>query len=212
MNLVRRGIFLPKFAAAMQDFLEKNKGTYTTEKILDCGDYEIITVMSDKFDDCKLLFTSGLSKLNQEVDEGHEAYTNIELFFCLPEYWNLDKEPWPLVWLRKMGDYVVKGNSWVGHGHTIPLSEPFQVADNQFTTDAFFIMRPDYLADQLGDDFSSEAGFVPLAIVPIYKQELDLKIRTSHNLLLKRFEKKAVDERIDIYRKSSCRKKVFGIF
>lgn len=196
----------------MQDFLEKHKASVTSKKILDCGEYEIIAVTSDKFDDCKLLFTNGLSKIDQDVEDGNEAYTNIELFFCLPEYWNIDREPWPLVWLRKMGDYVMKKKSWVGHGHTIPLSEPLDVADNQFTSEAFFIMRPDYLQDHFGDDFISNAGFVPLAIVPIYMQELEMKIRTSHNLLLRRFEKKAVDERIDMFRKSSCRKKVWGIF
>ena len=196
----------------MQDFLEKHKASITSKKILDCAEYEIVAVTSDKFDDCKLLFTNGLSKIDQDVEDGNEAYTNIELFFCLPEYWNLDREPWPLVWLRKMGDYVVKKKSWVGHGHTIPLSESLDVADNQFTSEAFFIMRPDYLQDHFGDDFISETGFVPLAIVPIYKQELEMKIRTSHNLLLRRFEKKAVDERIDMFRKSSCRKKVWGIF
>ncbi|MCH2234902.1 MAG: suppressor of fused domain protein [Crocinitomicaceae bacterium] len=196
----------------MQAFLQKNKETYQSEKVLSCGEYDIITVMSDKFDDCKLLFTRGISKIDQKVDDGHEAYINIELFFCLPEYWNLEKMPWPIEWLQKMGDYVVKQKSWFGHGHTIPLSTPLEMADGKFKAEAFFLMRPDYLANQLGDDFVSESGFVPLAIVPIFKQELDLKIRTSHNLLLKRFEKKAVDERIDIYRKSSCRKKVWGIF
>ena len=195
----------------MKEFLAQNKSEYSSEVLKACEGFDIVSVKHQSFKECLVLFTSGLSKVNQEVIAGSEAYTNIELFFCLPEYWSLENSPWPLDYLKRLGDYVVAKKSWLGNGHTMPTGNPPESLEEHFKAKAFILMRPDYLKHFFGDDFISKNGFVPLAVVPIFPQELAVKIRTSHTLIFEKFEAKGVDERIDTYRKSALRKKFFGI-
>lgn len=195
----------------MQNSLFGENSNFEIKEIENLDQYNLVEVRNSKFKEFKLLYTDGLRKLTQNVKEGSEAYQHIEVFFCLPEYWDYKVKPWPMEWIKRIADFAVSGKSWLGNGHTMPAGNPPQKLEPTFEANAFVLMRPMYLKLFLGEEFVKERNYVPLAIAPIFQQELNVKVRTSHNLLFEKFVKKGVDERIDEFRKSTCRKRLLGI-
>ena len=172
-------------------------------------DFSIYTVKpTDK--NYQLLVTDGLSKRNQEVTENHSKFAHIELYFCLPDYWDLERHSWPIYWLNKIAQVPQKNNTWFGPGDTIPAGNPPQPLSEQFTANHFILSEPLLLKDILsGDEWENEA-FQFLSIIPIFQPETGFKLRNSSTVLIHRLQNKGVSEMIDIYRTSVCRKRILG--
>jgi len=150
--------------------------------------------------DITLIVTSGLKNFNQPVDEKNEAYKNIELCFCLPEYWDLKKKSWPIEWMNKLAEIPQKKNTWFGIGDTIPAGNPPVEIDPTFKADHFILSPPMLLADASFNMKNDSEEFKWLTIIPIFKKELDFKLQNSHRVLFQKFETKNVTELVDIYR------------
>lgn len=157
----------------------------------------------------QLLFTEGLANFNQPIKEGFEAYQNIELYFCLPDYWNLDKESWPIKWLSRVAQVPQKNSTWFGPGDTIPAGSPPEVLSDRFPANHFMLCDP-IKAAFFEDSPWKESGISFLGLVPIAQQELDYKLRNSATVLLQRLEKKGHTEQVDLFRSSVCRKRILG--
>lgn len=154
-----------------------------------------------------LLFTSGLSNTNQFVDENSKALEKIELYFCLPEYFDLKKEQWPIYWLDRVASIPQKNKTWLGLGDTIPAGKPPEAISDKLTANHFVIMNPYVIQKYLNE----ESEVYHLAIVPIFQEELDYKLRNSYTILFKKFSKNGITEMVDIYRSSCCRKRILGM-
>ena len=96
----------------------------------------------------QLLITDGLRSYTQGVNEDNKDLAHIELYFCLPDYWNLERNPWPLEWLNKLAEVPQKNNTWYGVGDTIPAGNPPAELDEKFTANHFILARPNLLAAQ----------------------------------------------------------------
>jgi hypothetical protein len=147
----------------------------------------------------------------QDVNDKNEGLEHIELYFCLPNYWNLENKDWPIHWLNRIAQIPQKNKTWFGLGDTIPAGNPSEALEKTFQANHFIIAKPNHLETPFGGD-GWVAPFKMMAVIPIFQTEMDYKLRNSHTILFKKMNKKNVTELIDPYRESSCRKRIMGMF
>lgn len=175
-----------------------------------------------------ILITSGMSDLPMKVPEEFEVNKHIELCMLLPEVWNLEAKSyedmaevfkdennyWPIRWLKNIARFPHEYDTWVGYGHTIPNgadAEPF--ADN--TKLGCMILFPSLT---LSDDFfelkiNAEKEINFYCLYPIYKEEMNFKLKKGSDALISKFEKNNIYDVLDINRTNTCLKKgLFGLW
>ncbi|NOQ70959.1 MAG: hypothetical protein GQ574_03095 [Crocinitomix sp.] len=160
---------------------------------------------------CHFLFTEGLSNNIQNVKEGFESFKKIELYFCLPDYWKLDTDKWPIEWLEKLACLPQKNNTWFGPGDTIPAGNPPMYLSDRFEANHFMLVEPIRLAPFFENKIWEVLDIRFLGIVPISQGELDYKIRNSATVLTRRLKKANHSEKVDMFRTSVCRKRFLGL-
>lgn len=169
-------------------------------------DIDLVELADSKF---KLLVTNGLREFKQAVNSDNEDLERIELYFCLPEYFNLEQNSWPIEWLECIARVPQKNKTWFGHGDTIPAGNPPVEVDPQFKANHFILSRPIHLSETFSANRLGNYSF--LAVIPIFQREVDYKLKNSHTMLFNLFEKKKITEELDLYRED-VRKKRFKIF
>jgi len=158
----------------------------------------------------QILYTDGMHKYTQPVNEKCAEFERIELYFCLPSYWNLKDNNWPLLWLNKLAELPQKKSTWYGPGDTIPAGSPPEKLSPDFAANHFMLVQPIELEHELTTNFNSELGVKFFGIIPLFQQELDYKIRNSATVLTSRLTKKTQTEKLDTFRTPVCRKRVLG--
>jgi hypothetical protein len=140
-----------------------------------------------------------------------------ELMVTLPPDWKLDKESfederwyWPVRLIKTLARLPHKYGTWLGWGHTVPNGDPAEpyAADVRF--DGCILLPSISVPDgfhRLRIDADKEIAFY--AVVPLYREELALKLRAGAEKLLERFDKKHIDDMIDA-RRPNAGKKLFG--
>ncbi len=168
------------------------------------------------------LVTSGMSDKPMTVPEGLEEYKYAELCILLPGNWAIDgtnyqtmeeafkdeKNYWPVRWLKTIARFPHEYDTWVGRGHTIPNgedAEPF--ADN--TKFGCMILLPSL---SLGGNFyklkiNDEKVITFYCLYPLFKEEMELKLKKGSDALINKFEKYRVTDIVDIERPNTCLKK-----
>jgi hypothetical protein len=162
-----------------------------------------------------ILVTSGMSDLPMHVPEGLEAHQYAELCILLPANWPLSQEAfkdennyWPVRWLKEIARFPHEYETWVGWGHTIPNgSEAAPFAGN--TGLGCMLLLPSI---SLPEDFVTLKTKDGLSInfyclYPLYKEELDYKLKEGCDKLLDKFEEHEISDVIEIKRTNTCRKK-----
>ncbi|MFT4601631.1 MAG: hypothetical protein ACI857_001814 [Arenicella sp.] len=172
--------------------------------------FDIFHIIQDKLP-YQLLYTVGLSNNIQDVDQKNAGLEKIELYFALPSFWNIDLHSWPIQWLNRITQVPQKNNTWFGMGDTIPAGNPPEFLHDAFDANHFMICSPDFLAEDLSGEKWAESEFKMLAVMVLFQNEVDYKLRNSHTVLQKKLRKKAVNEVLDTYRTSVCRKRIIGI-
>jgi len=165
---------------------------------------QLATSASWKF---KLLFTNGLSKNEQKTDAKFDAFKQIELYFCLPDYWDLETDHWPVYWLNRVAEVPQKNDTWFGPGDTIPAGNPPILLTDRFPANHFMLVEPIKLDYLLKSTIFSENKIAFLGIIPISQLEVEYKIRNSGKVLLNKILKANYTEQVDIFREVVCRKR-----
>lgn len=164
------------------------------------------------------LVTSGMSDLPMTVSPGSGAPEYVELMLTLPADWKLDQTSvedenwyWPVRQLKYLARLPHKFQTWLGWGHTVPNGDPAEpyasntklcgaiVLPSVTVPDAFHTLRID-----------DEKEITFYAVVPLFEDEMNLKLRSGTDELLKRFGKKGITDIISPTR-SNVAKKWFGI-
>ena len=120
-----------EFIESMEKHIESKLGEIHMvlhEKISAHLHIDLYWVISEYIDEKYNYFiTSGMSSLPMKVDDENKQFA--ELVIILPENWKLDKESiqkekhwWPLRLLKLLARYPHENGTWIGEGHTIPLS------------------------------------------------------------------------------------------
>lgn len=161
-----------------------------------------------------LLTTIGMSDFEMPVPEKHQERSKIELFFCLPDYWKPEEMENPnhnWVWDRItfMSGFPKERNTWFGNGHTMPFNREETAISEKFQQEYFFFTDPFELTKEMRPIRQKEGNIHFIAVVPIFKRELDFKNKAGGHSLLRKFVKKGVSEKVDMFRLCAVRKRLF---
>jgi hypothetical protein len=163
------------------------------------------------------LLTSGMSDRPMAAPEPFLRYG--ELMICLPPTWPLTQEAfqeernyWPLRWLKVLARLPHEYKTWLFASHTVPNGDPPQpFAEN--TKLCCALLNTPVLFD---DGFpalqvNAEKTIHFLSLVPLYREEIDFKLRKGFEPLLERLGNAGVTELLNIHRKNVCKKR-WGLF
>jgi hypothetical protein len=165
------------------------------------------------------LVTSGMSDLPMSVPEDSDVPKFVELLMTLPWNWKLDQDSlsdehwyWPIRLMKGLARLPHKHKTWLGWGHTVPNGDPAEPYASS-TKFCGTILLPSVTVPEgfhkLRIDQEKEITF--LSIVPLYEEEMSLKLRSGSDALLSRFDKANVNDIVDPSQRNSAKKKV-GLF
>jgi predicted Zn finger-like uncharacterized protein len=167
------------------------------------------------------LVTSGMSDRPMAAPEQAAEFRYAELMLCLPPEWPVgetysvlpgqDVNPrhyWPVYVLKLLARFPHQFNTWLWWGHTLPNGDPPEpYADNTGLCCAL-LLEPVRMAKEFRrliiDDEKTIHFF---AVVPLYQEELQLKLDKGAEALFPGFEKQGVTELLDIKRPNVCKKR-----
>ena len=160
-----------------------------------------------------VLFTTGMSDYPMYLPEGLDDpndYSHAELMVYLPANWPISDEAfkdddnyWPIYFLKMIARFPHQYKTWMAEGHTIPNgpdAEP--IANTDF---GCILLMPPYLsAPQDFLKLHTKDGTIInfYCILPIYPEEMDLKLEEGVDELLSLFDEYQISEVIDIHRKN----------
>ncbi len=159
------------------------------------------------------LVTSGMSDLPMTVPEGAEAYRHAELSICLPEPWPLTQEAfadernyWPIRWLKMLARLPHEYNTWLGWGHTVPNGDPPERFARNTKLCCALLLHPLLAPDDFQQLTMPDGRTVNfLALVPLYREEMEYKLKHGTEALLERFAEAEVNELLDVRRSNVCK-------
>ena len=154
-----------------------------------------------------LIMTNGLRNYAMPVPEKLEGQEHIELFFCLPSYWDFSDATnatmnWPLVWIDKLAKHLVDKETWYGPGHTFSNGNPPEALSPTMKPNHLVILSPIKLEEHLVPAKLGEQMVHFLAVAPIYEQEFDIKMAKGFGKFLRKFRGKNGNEIVDDYREN----------
>lgn len=161
------------------------------------------------------LVTSGMSDLPMTTPGEIDVPKYAELMITLPAGWKTDQSSfkdedwyWPVRLLKVLARLPHKHQTWLGFGHTVPNGDPAQpYAPNTALCGA--ILLPPVTAP---DDFKTLVipgvkDITFYAVVPLYANEMDLKLRLGSDKLLDNFDRKGVNDIVEPTRPNVVPKK-----
>lgn len=165
------------------------------------------------------LVTSGMSDLPMSVPEDIDSTRYMELMVTLPSEWQIDSESfkdekwyWPVRELKFLARFPHKYDTWLGWGHTLPNGDPAApFAENTALNGV--ILLPSVTVPEafytLPIDREKTIEF--FSIVPLYEEEMNLKLNKGTEALLDKFDQYDINDIIDISRRNVAKKR-FGLF
>jgi len=164
------------------------------------------------------LITSGMSDRPMCVPLDLERRTALqfaELMLMLPEDWFVDprsveelddeRKYWPIRLLKALARFPHEYRTWLGFGHTVPNGDPpAPFADD--TQMCCALLVPPVRVPSAFYDLTLRDGreINVYAVVPLYAEELQLKLTHGTDALLERFDRAGVTELLDPCRVNTC--------
>lgn len=172
----------------------------------------------------QVVVTCGMAELPMRPPDDEVAdLTHSELFVLLPPDWPLEQEAlqdeanyWPLRILKQLARLPHEYDSWIWTGHTVPNGDP-PSPYAEGTELCCALVTP---ALEVPDGFAllerPEAAPIHFhTLLPLYREEMELKLAKGLDALFERLDAAAVDPVIDPRRASAVggrRRKRFGLF
>ena len=152
------------------------------------------------------LVTSGMSEFPMSVPAQRESFRFAELAILLPQHWLVtekdfedEKNYWPLRLLKRMARYPHENHTWLGYGHTVAnQGEPPAPFASNTALNAIITLPALSLVEAFWKLERPRAPVINFwMVVPLYWEELQLKLRAGTDALLAALEQHAVTEIID---------------
>ncbi|MCB0478705.1 MAG: suppressor of fused domain protein [Crocinitomicaceae bacterium] len=162
-----------------------------------------------------LIVTEGLSSYQMKMPQGLENKSRVELMFLFTS--DFDSENWiykgmdvKLV-LKKIASLITDKDSWIGAGHTFPNVSPEPTISIYTEMDQFMLIEPLVFKEELSGLKNENEDVTYLAIIPLFKKELDYKLKNGAYSLMKRLKKNEVTELFEMKRPIVLKRKFFGL-
>jgi len=132
-----------------------------------------------------------------------------ELLLCLPPDWPLTPEAfqneehyWPVRWLKKLARFPHLHEGWLGLGHTVPNGDPPEPFAANTRLSGWLVDQPLLFPADLQKLRAGDKTINFYAIVPLYDEEMTLKVRKGSAALAHLLDRSGVSELIDPARRS----------
>lgn len=166
------------------------------------------------------LVTSGMSDKPMNTPEGVDGCEYAELCICLPEEWKLSQEDfedeknyWPVRWLKSLARFPHEYNTWLSYGHTIPNGDPAEPLAENTALNTLLLLPPIVLDDAFRTLQLPTKSIDFYALIPLYTEEVELKLKKGTDALFDGFDEYGVNEILRIDRPNTVKKKKrFGLF
>ena len=154
------------------------------------------------------LVTSGMSDRPMQVPDELSDFAYSELMINLPASWPIDIEQfedesiyWPIRLLKTLARFPHRYETWLGYGHTVPHGDPPTPYDPSTGFCCALLGFP----QSAGEDFFSlsvrdDKVIRFWSLVPLYREELDYKLRYGTDALEDLFAEQSVGDLVDVDR------------
>jgi hypothetical protein len=161
-----------------------------------------------------ILVTSGMSDLPMTVPKGAEDFRYTELMIGLPRGWAIgdaafrdERNYWPVRLLKYLARMPHIYKTWLGWGHTVPNGDPPEPFIPGSGLACALIVPPRTTPESFERlELDAEKTIRFQAVVPIYREEMNLKLKKGLDSLLARFDKYHVSEVLDPNRRNVARR------
>src|SRR5690554_702751 len=196
-------------SALEKRFGENRVSDYSTEDLPDGQEnyIDLLKIEVEKKFPLTIIATNGISEYKMTVPERYKGREHVELFFCLPSYWNLNDKSnlnfnWPLITIQKLAKNVLEKESWYGAGHTIANGNPPVAISSNMHQEYFVLTDPNVLEDLFYPLLVGDKTVHFLAIVPLFHQEFERKMHQGYPKWIRKFRARNGNEILDDYRQS----------
>lgn len=156
------------------------------------------------------LITTGMSDLPMTTPPGMEAFKYAELLITLPPTWPVDGESfkdernyWVVKLLKSLARLPHTYETWLWWGHTVPNGNP-GTRYHPSTKQNGAILAPPVTVPKnfLTLECSPEKTVHFFSVIPLYEEEMNLKLKKGMHALFDLLKKNGVNEVVDINRTS----------
>ena len=160
-----------------------------------------------------VLVTTGMSDRPMTTPPDAAGYAYAELSIALPETWPMDQSQWenpanywPVRWLKILARFPHEYSTWLAVSHTVPNGDPPERFDESTELCGWLIGPPFFLGGGIPPCAVDESKSVRFyGLIPLYREEMELKIAHGIDPLLERFEQQRVPlEVLDPRRPNVC--------
>lgn len=201
----------------ISDHIEKHIGKIHMvfhELISDTVHIDVHHIKPSKKRPFHTLITSGMSDLPMSPPEGVESTKFMELMITLPEYWKIDDKSfedeqwyWPVRQLKYLARFPHKYKTWLAWGHTIPNGDPAEPYSSESELNGIIILPSVNVPEAFYNlEINSNKNIEFFSIVPLFTEEMNLKLAKGSDALLEKFDKHGISDIIDIKRKNVAKK------
>jgi hypothetical protein len=111
------------------------------------------------------------------------------------EQWKNDANYWPIKALKFLARFPHQYDTWLWYGHTIPNGDPPEPFNRKTRLSAFVLFRTILLPEEFHTlKISDEKTIHFFSAVPLYVEELDLKLQEGAEALEERFRALGLSE------------------
>jgi hypothetical protein len=164
------------------------------------------------------LFTTGMSDRPMQVPADLKDPASLqyaELLLMLPSDWFVDprsvnelrdeRKYWPIRLLKSLARFPHECETWLGFGHSVPNGDPpVPFADGTDMCCALLVPPVRVPSEFYELELSDGRSINFYAVVPLYPEELQLKLTRGTNALLDRFDKEGISELLEPKRLNTC--------
>jgi len=160
------------------------------------------------------LVTSGMSDRPMRAPEGAEAFRYGEMMICLPPTWRMSMEDWedekwywPVRWLKILARFPHEYDTWLAPSHTVPNEDPPQPFASNTKLCCSLVMPPLLAPEGFSElKISDEKTIRFCSLVPLYREEMEFKLKRGFDSLVELLDKNKVTELLDVGRRNVCKK------
>jgi Suppressor of fused protein (SUFU) len=190
-----------------------NPETVFHEIISDLVHVDVHVVKPRPERDFYTLVTSGMSDRAMTPQPDQAEYNYAELMICLPPDWPLDSEEhqWPSELLRYLARMPHEYETWFAEGHSVPNGDPPEAFPGTKMNAVLFVPPRTTPEEFCKLKVNDEKTIHFWAVIPLYPEELKLKLKMGTEMLYVKLNEHNVSELLDLNRPSTV-KKLFGLF
>ena len=156
------------------------------------------------------LVTCGMSNKPMAVPQKVKGrgFEFAELMLCLPNSWKTNayevmteetsEKDWPVIWLRRLARFPHEYSTWLWWGHSLPNGDPAMPLSPDTGLCGWVLLEPSLVPNQFKHLTTKDGSKIWFfAAVPVYKEEMALKISEGAQKLERRFKELGVTELVD---------------